>query len=149
MCNPSRKNLLVVALVCLCSLLSASSILADTQTGNQNPDLTVTVTLASSGKDPQRATVGDTVTATWTVVNDTTKDLRVKVTLLLAPPNYGVRPVTRIVTIPAKAAWTTSAATVITSSMSKGVFLANVRATDDFGQGYKSYSYATATVTVY
>jgi len=53
------------------NLIGASPAVATTATGNQNPDLTVSVSLASRGTaDPDSATGGDTVDAVLSVRNN-------------------------------------------------------------------------------
>jgi len=145
----SLKHLHIAAIVCLYSLLGTSSVLADTATGNQNPDLEVVVTLASSGSDPERATAGDTLTATWTVINKTNRNLKVNIEHIWEPPQFAVHAIHRIVTIPAQGSSHQSGTFLITSNISTGTFSFYVSATDDFGRGYKSYSTATANVTIY
>jgi hypothetical protein len=131
------------------SLFGTIAAFADTQSGNQNPDLRLIVTVASSGSNPQMATVGDVVTTTWTVQNTTSRALRVKIVYVIAPPRQAVRNVTRKLTIPAHAAYTNSESTVIVNYMCPGTFYASFKTTDDLGPGFKSFSSARATVTDY
>jgi hypothetical protein len=63
-----------LTVLCAAGCLLATTALpaaADSGTGTQNPDLTVVVSLASSALDPDRATVGDQVTVTERVTNNT------------------------------------------------------------------------------
>ena len=147
--NQSRISRLAATLVCLLGLLAVFPALADTQTGNQNPDLSVTVTIASSGSDPEQATVGDTVTATWTVANETKQDLPIKVEDTMEPPGIAVHTEKRDVTLAAHHIYTHAVSYHITSDMPKGTFYAVVRATDDLGTGYKAWSGAAPSVTIY
>lgn len=65
------RVLVAMGVVTGCVLTAVSVGLATTATGSQNPDLTVTVTLASRGTpDPEFATVGDTVDALLAVRNN-------------------------------------------------------------------------------
>lgn len=65
------RVLVVVGTVVVLRLAGAPEALATTATGSQNPDLTVSVSLASRGTiDPEFATVGDTVDAALSVRNN-------------------------------------------------------------------------------
>jgi hypothetical protein len=57
------RLLAYTAFVCLLALGASSVASADTQVGTQDPNAAVTVSLRSSGMDPNVANVGDTVRA--------------------------------------------------------------------------------------
>lgn len=64
MARHSKLRLLVcTAFAALMTLGAASAASADTQVGTQDPNMTVTVSLKSSGMDPNVAAIGDKVTA--------------------------------------------------------------------------------------
>ena len=63
MITNSRAFLLAI-LAGLATLVAAPAAWATTDVGTQNPQFTVRATAVSDGVDPDRATVGDTVTVT-------------------------------------------------------------------------------------
>jgi hypothetical protein len=64
------RTLVIIGAVTLLTLSSVSSALATTAEGNQNPDLLVSVSVASRGTlNPDQATVGDTVEVVLSVEN--------------------------------------------------------------------------------
>ena len=85
------RTLMVTAVVTGLTLTGSSVGLATTQTGTQNPDLTVTVSLFSRGTaNPDAATVGDIVDAVVSVRNNQswsfpprTEDVKVRFTLAI------------------------------------------------------------------
>jgi len=145
----TRNVLMKSAFVCVLCLFARIAAFANTRSGNQNPDLLLTVTVASSGKNSQMATVGDTVTTTWTVENTTSRILNVKVVYLIAPPSQAVRNVTRKIQLQPHGTFTNSVAILIQGYMCPGTFRSSFKTTDDLGRGFKSFSSATATVTDY
>jgi len=149
MFNTTRSTLEILALVCLLSLVATIAVYGNTRGGNQNSDLLLTVTVASSGKNPQMATTGDTVTTTWTVENTTSRILNVKIVYLIAPPSQAVRNVTRKIQLQPHGTFTNSVAILIQGYMCPGTFRSSFKTTDDLGRGFKSFSSATATVTDY
>jgi uncharacterized protein YfaS (alpha-2-macroglobulin family) len=68
-----------VTLICALALWAASVATADTQYGSQDPTVTVSASLLSSGADPNVARAGDTVYANVTMDSnvDTTSTVRV------------------------------------------------------------------------
>jgi hypothetical protein len=61
----------LISIIAASGVIGASPAVATTATGNQNPDLTVTVSIASRGApDPDSATVRDTVDALLSVRNN-------------------------------------------------------------------------------
>jgi hypothetical protein len=66
----SRTLVIIVGAITLLTFSGVTSALATTTEGNQNPDLLVSVSLASRGTlDPDQATVGDTVEVVLSVEN--------------------------------------------------------------------------------
>jgi hypothetical protein len=59
---------------------------ATTEVGSQNPQLTVRASAASDGADPDRATVGDKVTVSGSVRNNTPKQRSALVTVTVRDP---------------------------------------------------------------
>jgi hypothetical protein len=65
------RTLVIIGTVTVLTLSSVSMSLATTDTKSQNPDLTVSVSLASRGTlNPDEATVGDTVDVVLSVKNN-------------------------------------------------------------------------------
>jgi hypothetical protein len=62
-------KLLVAASVAALALAGASVAFASSSTGNDNPDLLVSVSMVSSGTDPEVATAGDTIQVDYSVTN--------------------------------------------------------------------------------
>jgi hypothetical protein len=65
------KRLSIIGTIAVLSLAVVWPALATTASGRQNPDLTVSVSLASNGADPDVATVGNIVTVRLSVTNNT------------------------------------------------------------------------------
>ncbi|HLK56070.1 MAG TPA: hypothetical protein VKU00_05885 [Chthonomonadaceae bacterium] len=144
----SLKRLWSMTIACLCLLLGAPALQANTVTGNQNPDLQVAVTLESSGSNPEIASAGDVLTGSWTVVNTTGRELTVKVKYVWEPPAQAVHVVHKVYTLKAHGVLHYSGTFRITKQISTGQFNLSMEATDDIGTGFKSYSAATANVTI-
>jgi uncharacterized repeat protein (TIGR01451 family) len=81
------KALIVIGIIVGIGFADVMAALATSATGNQNPDLTVFVSLSSSGVDLDRATVGDTVTETVSVTNNTSRKQAVKLVVTLELPD--------------------------------------------------------------
>jgi ribosomal protein S4E len=59
---------------------------ATTDVRSQNPQLTVSASAASSGENPNRATIGDTVKVEGSVTNNTSKKRSALVTVTVRDP---------------------------------------------------------------
>jgi hypothetical protein len=82
----TMRLLILATLVGGVMLGGASLAVASSDTGTQNPDLTVTTSLLSSGTDPDRATLGDTISSSSSVTNNTSRYLLVKLSRSLTGP---------------------------------------------------------------
>jgi hypothetical protein len=80
------RLLILATLVGSVMIGGASLAVASSGTGTQNPDLTVSTSLQSSGVDPDRATIGDTISSSSSVTNNTTRYLLVKLSRSLTGP---------------------------------------------------------------
>jgi len=109
----------------------------------QNPELTVSASLTSNGPNPDVATVGNTVSAAFSVTNKTFKFLKVKLRLLLTFPAGETIPLS--LTIPLAPTQTLSPQVTITvpDFLPKGVYQLTTEASDANGA-----SSATATITI-
>ena len=81
---------IVLAVAVLSMLVVAEAAQADTNTGNQNPDLAVTASLLNVGGgadgDEDTAAAGEKVTAAASVENTTERRQLVRITVALTPP---------------------------------------------------------------
>ena len=80
------RAILLVILAGLAILVAAPAAWATTDVGTQNPQFTVRASAASDGIDPDRATVGDTVTVTGSATNNTAVARTPRVTVVLEDP---------------------------------------------------------------
>jgi uncharacterized protein YfaS (alpha-2-macroglobulin family) len=71
MSRTTSKTLMVLSALGWVLVAGAAPAWSSSDIGTQNPDLTVEVSLASNALDPDRATVGDLVTVTERVTNNT------------------------------------------------------------------------------
>ena len=85
------RLLAAVTTISLVALFGASSALADSAQGNQNPSFSVSVSLLGDGFDPNVATLGDTVTAGVAVKNTSFVAQYVRV-YVIADWGYGHSP---------------------------------------------------------
>jgi uncharacterized protein (DUF58 family) len=79
-----------LATAVFCALVVAQAAQADTNSGNQNPDLEVTASLLNVGggadMDENTAAAGEKVTAAASVRNTTDRRQLVRITVALTPP---------------------------------------------------------------
>ncbi len=132
----------IVLLIGVMGLIGAPAF-ATTATGTQNPDLTVSASLSSDGPDPDVATVGNAVTAAFSVTNNTFRFQEVNLRLVLTFPAGQTIPVS--VTIPLAPTQTLSPHVTFTvpDFLPKGVYQLTTQASDANG-----VSSATATITI-
>ncbi len=126
----------LVALLVLAALAVSPAAIATTATGQQNPDLEVTVSLT-----PDRATDGDVVGASGTVVNVSGKRQSVTITAVLVDPTGASTSTSRTVALKAGESWTYSANYTVRPDDPRGTYELTVSATAKNGT-----STATATV---
>jgi hypothetical protein len=144
----SRFTLRLVTFVSLVGavvLAGASIAIANTVSGSQNPDLTVTASLQSSGLDPEQATVGDTVTIGSSLTNNSSGVLKSDVSAVITGPDGSVLySKMRSVTLPRGKTSSVSYGLLVDSSYAPGVYTLTVSAADAAGA-----SSASATITIY
>ena len=88
----SRFTLRLVTLAAVVGAVvlgSAAVAIANSTTGSQNTDLTVTASMQSSGPDSERATVGDTVTIGSSLTNNTSSVLKSDASAIIVGPGAG------------------------------------------------------------
>jgi hypothetical protein len=131
------------SIVLLIGVLIGAPAFASTATSMQNPELTVSASLTSNGPNPDVATVGNTLTAAFSVTNNTFKFLKVNLRLVLTFPAGETIPLS--VTIPLAPTQTLSPQVTITvpDFLPKGVYQFTTEASDANG-----VSSATATITI-
>jgi hypothetical protein len=123
----------------------ASFAAANTGSGSQNPDLTVTASFQSSGIDAERATLGDTVLAGSSLTNNTASVLKADVSAVIVGPNGAVMyQKSRSVTLPRGKTSSVSSSLPVLASYLPGVYTLTVSASNANG-----VSSASATITVY
>lgn len=135
---------LLVAFAGLALLLAMPIALATTAVGTQNPQLTVRVSAASDGADPDRATIGDTVTVVSSVTNNTARTRSVSVTYTLEDPSGGYQVRSESVRLGAHRTLERSFSYVVDPSYQKGIYELTVSASTD-----KGTSSATAILEIY
>lgn len=137
------KLLVVVVALALLSFASVSTAFASTETGTQNPDLTVSVSYASSGVNPDQATIGDTVTLNSSVKNNTARTLSVQLTTHVEfPGGQYTTPAVSVTLNPGQTLSRTASFTV-GSFLPKGAYSLTLSAGDKNGT-----SSATADITI-
>jgi uncharacterized protein YfaS (alpha-2-macroglobulin family) len=135
----------LAALIGALALCGATVAIASTDVESQNTDLTVAASLHSSGPDAERATVGDTVTASSSLTNNTSGTLKTDVSATIAGPDGTVMySKMRTVTLPRGKTSTVSNDLSVQASYLPGVYTLTVSASDANGT-----STAVATITVY
>jgi hypothetical protein len=134
---------LLIGVISAVGLGGVSPAFATTATGTQNPDLTVSASLTSDGPNPDVATVGNTITAAFSVTNNTFKFLQVSLRLVLTFPAGQTIPLS--VTIPLAPTQTLSPNVTFTvpDFFPKGLY----QFTTEAGNG-NGVSSATATITI-
>ena len=129
----SRFTLRLVLLVVLVGGVvfgASSSALATTETGTQNPDLTVTASIS-----PDYASVGDVITISASVTNNTSRPAKVATSANLIGPNgsvlYSKSSDSR--TIPSGKSVNVSYSVLDDGSLARGVYRLEVVATNANG----------------
>jgi uncharacterized protein YfaS (alpha-2-macroglobulin family) len=144
----SRFTLRLVTLVVLVgsvALGGAAIAIANTAMGSQNPDLTVTASLQSSGLNPEFATVGDTVTVGSSVTNNTSSVQKADVSAtIVAPDGTVMYASSRTVTLPRDKTASVSYSLPVLASYAPGIYTLTVSAANATGA-----SSASATITIY
>ena len=139
-----RKALVVALVVGTAGLAVASTALATSATGTQNPDLTVTASLASNGANPDQATNGDQVTARYSVTNNTAQRRRVAIKYTLQYPDGQTVTRSQKLTLAPGQTDADSFTYTVVSSFPRGTYDLTVSARDANGT-----SSATASITLY
>jgi uncharacterized protein YfaS (alpha-2-macroglobulin family) len=134
----------LVAFAGLALLVAIPIAHATTAVGSQNPQLTVRVSATSDGVDPDRATVGDTVTVASSVRNNTARARSVTITYTLEDPAGGSQTHSETVRIGAHKTFSRSFSYVVDPSYQKGVYALRVSATNARGT-----SSATASLEIF
>src|SRR5215212_3315718 len=135
---------LLVTFAALALLLAIPIAQATTAVGSQNPQLTVRASAASDGADPDRATVGDTVTIASSVRNNTARARSVTITYTLEDPTGRSQTLSETVRIGARKTFSRSFSYVVDPSYPKGVYDLTVSAKNSRGT-----SSATAALEIY
>jgi hypothetical protein len=135
---------LLVAFAGLALLLATPIAQATTAVGSQNPQLTVRASATSDGADPDRATVGETVTVASSVRNNTASARSVTITYKLEDPTGRSQTLSETVRIGARKTFSRSFSYVVDPSYPKGVYDLTVSAKNSRGT-----SSATATLEIY
>jgi uncharacterized protein YfaS (alpha-2-macroglobulin family) len=117
---------------------------ATTAVGSQNPQLTVRASATSDGSDPDRATLGDTVSVASSVKNNTARARSVTITNTLEDPTGRSQTHTETVRIGAHTTFSRSFSYIVDPSYPKGLYELTVSATNSRGT-----SIATATLEIY
>lgn len=117
---------------------------ATTATGSQNPQLTVTVSLRSDGQDPDRATVGDEVTASFSVTNNRNVADTVRITGTVLTPSGQTFRATERRTLGPKETYAFSYSYYVDASFEKGTYRFRIAARNAAG-----ISRATARIEIY
>ena len=144
----SRFTLRLVTLAVLVGAVGlggASIAIANTGSGSQNSDLTVTASLQSSGLDLEQATVGDSITAGSSLTNNTSSVQKADVSgTIVAADGTVMYAASRIVTLPRGKTSSVSYSLPVLSSYAPGVYTLTVSAANANGA-----SSASATITIY
>jgi uncharacterized protein YfaS (alpha-2-macroglobulin family) len=135
---------LLVTFAALALLLAIPIAQATTAVGSQNPQLTVRASAASDGTDPDRATVGDTVTIASSVKNNTARARTVTITYTLEDPTGRFQTLSETVRIGAHKTFSRSFSYIVDPSYPKGDYELTVSATNSRGS-----SSAKATLEIY
>ena len=117
---------------------------ATTAVASQNPQLTVRASVTSDGADPDRATLGDTVTVASSVKNNTARARSVTITYTLEDPTGRSQTHMETVRIGAHETFSRSFSYIVDANYPKGVYELTVSATNS-----KGTSSATATLEIY
>ena len=118
---------------------------ATTDVGSQNPQLTVSASAASSGENPDRATIGDTVKVDGSVTNNTSKKQSALVTVTVRDPQgSSIYTDSKNVSLGPGKTVSNSYSYVVDDSYQKGNYEVTVSATNA-----KGTSSATATLEIF
>jgi uncharacterized membrane protein len=121
----------------------ASTALASMATATQNADVTVVVTLQSDGLDADQATVGNTVTASASVTNNTDRKQQVKLSRSLVGPDGAIWTKTTGLMLSPGETYSASDSLVVSSSTPVGSYTLTIAAS-----GKNGSSSASASITV-
>ena len=138
------RMVLLMAFAGLALLVVVPIAQASTAVGSQNPQLSVRASATSNGADPDRATVGDTVTVASSVTNNTARARSVTITYTLEDTTGHSQTQTETVRIGAHKTLSRSFSYVVDPSIPKGVYHLTVSATNNGGT-----SSATASVEIF
>jgi uncharacterized protein YfaS (alpha-2-macroglobulin family) len=138
------RMVLLMALAGLALLVVIPIAQATTAVASQNPQLTVRASVTSDGADPDRATVGDTVTVASSITNNTARARSVTITYTLEDPTGRSQTHTETVRIGAHKTFSRSFSYIVDPSYQKGLYELTVSATNSRGT-----SSATATLEIY
>jgi hypothetical protein len=140
------RSLRTVALMFLLGLSGAGTgqAMATTATGTQNPQLSVTVSLSSDGENPDRATVGDEVTASFSVINNRNVVKTVRITGTVITPSGQTLRATERRTLGPRETYTFTYTYPVEPSFDKGIYRFRVAATNPTGT-----SRATARIEIF
>ena len=122
----------------------ASTALASMATATQNADITVVVTLQSDGAVADQATVGDTVTASASVTNNTDRKQQVKLTRSLAGPGGAMWTKTTGLMLSPGETYSASDSLVVASGTPAGSYTLTIAAS-----GKNGSSSASTSITAY
>ena len=136
--SPVTKFAVVLAVATMVSTLGTSVALATSDTGTQNPDVTVSISLS-----PDVVTAGDTLTASGSATNNTTKKRRFKVVLTLTVPGGASFSVKKSVRLGPGKTVSVSESFTIPAGLPLGQYSLTLSATNKNGT-----SSATATTTL-
>lgn len=140
----SFRLLGIVGAVAFLTLAGVSTALASSQTGTQNPDVTVSTSLTSNGADPERATAGDTVTETQSVTNNTDRRQTFTLTTSRTYPSGQTYTVSRPVNLAPGETLNYTLTYTVDSSYGTGTYSVTLSAADRNGA-----STATASLEIY
>lgn len=136
--NPMAKLAAVLAVGMLAMTLGVSIVMATSDTGTQNPDVTVFASLS-----PDVVTVGNTITGTASVTNNTNKKRKFRINAKLTAPDGSTYSQSASVRLGPGESYSMSQSVLITAQEPKGQYSLTVSV-----KNKKSTSSATATATV-
>lgn len=138
------RMVLLMAFAGLALLVVVPIAQATTAVGSQDPQLSVRASATSDGADPDRTTVGDTVTVASSVTNNTARARSVSITYTLEDTTGHSESVSETVRIGAHKTVSRSFSYVVDPSIAKGVYHLTVSATNNGGT-----SSATASLEIF
>ncbi len=137
------KLLAILAVFTFLSFASVSTAFASTGTGNQNPDLKVSVSFTSNGPNSDQAAVGNTVTLKTSVTNTTSRKLKVQLVAHVVIPGFEATTPAITVTLQPGQTLSHTASFTVEAFFPKGTYSLTLSATDSHGT-----SSATGSITV-